>query len=84
MTDLTDIKIRLPTRVGLSSRGKRLALIPNKCTAVFAVSHLSVAKATSCLNTSYCERRLAFKNGGGAQKSPSHRRSADWGLHTRV
>jgi hypothetical protein len=32
---------------------------------------LSVAKATSCLNTSCCERQLAFKNGGGARKSPS-------------
>ena len=35
-----------------------------KCHAVRVVSLLSVAKATSCLNTSYCERRLAFKNSG--------------------
>ena len=32
-----------------------------KCPAVFAVSHLLVAKAISCLNTSCCERQLAFK-----------------------
>ena len=42
-----------------------------KCPAVFAVSRLSVAKATACFNTSGCERRPAFKMAAALRNAPA-------------
>ena len=61
------LRARTAKRFITSSKSK-LARRPSfkKCRAVFAVSLLSVAKATSCLNTSCCERLVASKTGGAS------------------